>query len=238
MLERLRIGAIPVLAAHAGSPRDAARRGTLLVYHPLGGDKSLHEADLEALARAGYLGVGVDAIAHGERRSAEATRRFREDPFAVLAEVVTATAAEVPGLVDALVARGWASPDRLGVAGVSLGGLVALGARTLDRRLGVVIAITATPEWGDDPRSPHLHLDAFYPAALLTVNAAHDPVIPGEPARALHAALAPRYAAAPERLRHVELAGERHRLSPAGEARARDEALRWVERFLGAPPAR
>lgn len=231
-MDRLRIGEVPALVACASSPEAAAARGTILVYHPLGADKSLLADDLEALAGAGFLAIGVDAIAHGERRHPDALARFRADPARALLEVVTATAAEVPGLLDALVARGWAVAGRVGMAGVSLGGFVAYGAATRDQRIAAAVCIAASPWWGPHPLSPHLHPERFFPLALLSITAGADPVVIPEGARSLHAALEPRYAGAPERLRYLELPGERHHLSRRASEAAREEARRWFERFL------
>jgi dienelactone hydrolase len=238
VIHRVRLGEVPALAAHDGAPADAAARGTVLVYHPLGQDKSLHADDLERLAAAGFLAVGLDAIAHGERRVAGAYARLRGDPLGALLEVVTATAAEVPGIVDGLVDRAWAVPGRVGIAGVSLGGFVAYGAALSDRRIAAAACIAASPAWGPDPRSPHRHPERFFPLALLSITAEADALVPPGPARQLHAALAPLYAAAPERLRLVELPGETHWMSTEGWERARDEAEAWFGRFLGADEPR
>jgi dienelactone hydrolase len=225
-------GDVPALVARP-APTGAGARGAVLVYHPLGADKDLHAEDLERLAEAGFLAVGVDAIAHGERRVAGAYARFRADPFGALLEVVTATAAEVPGILDVLVARGWATHGRIGIVGVSLGAFVAYGAATADRRIAAAVCIAGSPHWGEDARSPHLAPERFFPLALLQVSASDDALVPPEPARELHAELAPRYARAPERLRLVELAGEGHHMTLAGWGRARDEADRWIARFVG-----
>jgi dienelactone hydrolase len=234
VLDRIRIGEVPALVASSGARGAAAERGTVLVYHPLGQDKSLHAEDLERLAGRGLLAVGVDAIAHGERRVPGAYARFRADPLGALREVVAATAAEVPGIVDALVERGWAAPGRVGIVGVSLGGFVAYGAALADRRIAAAACIAASPWWGPDAASPHRAPERFFPLALLSVVAARDAMVPPGPTRDLHAALAPFYAAAPERLRLVELEGESHWLSPEGWERARDEAEPWLLRFLPA----
>src|SRR5512138_1812506 len=232
MLARIRFGEVPTLvASRTGTP--VPERGTVLVYHPLGEDKSLHEEDLERLAAAGFLAVGVDAIAHGERRVAGAYARFRADPFGALLQVVTDTAAEVPGLLDALEARGWASPGRVGMVGVSLGGFVAYGACLADRRIAAAVCVAAAPDWGGDPGSPLARADELWPVALLSINGAEDGLVSPEPARALHAALAPLYAATPERQRYVELPGEGHRMSAAAWARVREEADAWLARFVG-----
>lgn len=225
------IGEVPALVAHQTSPGPAPR-GTVLMYHPLGADKSLHADDLERLAAKGFLAVGVDAIAHGERRVPDAYARFRADWMGALLEVVTATTAEVPELVDELVRRGWAEPGRIGIAGVSLGGFIAYGAAVRERRIGAAVCVASSPVWGDDPRSPHRNPEGFFPVALLSVTAADDPLVSPDAARELHARLEPRYASAPERLRYVELRGETHRMTMAGWDRARGEAERWLERFV------
>jgi dienelactone hydrolase len=237
-MERLRFGEIPALVASRGDPASAARRGTIVLYHPLGKDKDVHAGDLERLAGAGFLAIGVDAIAHGERRVAYGMMRFLADPIGALQKVVSGTAAEVPGLLDLLESRGWAYPGRIGIAGISLGGFVAYGAAATDRRITAAACVLASPDWGADPRSPFANLDRFFPLALLSVTASADALVPPGPARRLHSALAPRYAAAPERLRHVELAGERHHLSDAAWNRAQAEAAAWFERFLGEDAAR
>lgn len=231
-MERLRLGEVPALVASTGDPASAARRGTILLYHPLGKDKDVHAGDLARLARAGFLAIGVDAIAHGERRLPHGVARFLANPFGALREVVSSTAAEVPGLLDRLEARGWAHAGRVGIAGVSLGGFVAYRAAVADRRIVAAACLLASPDWGADPRSPLANLDGYYPLALLSVTAGADPVVPPGSARQLHAALANRYAGAPERLRLVELAGERHHLSDAAWNRAQAEAAAWFERFL------
>jgi uncharacterized protein len=233
-MQRLRLGEIPALVASRGAPEHAARRGTVVVYHALGKDKDVHAGDLERLASSGFLAIGVDAIAHGERRVPHGVARFLADPLGALREVVTSTAAEVPGLLDLLHARAWAHPGRVGIAGVSLGGFVAYRAAVADRRIAAAACLLASPDWGDDPASPFANLDRLWPLALLSVVASEDGMVPASAARRLHAALAPRYAAEPERLRLVELAGERHHLSDAAWNRAQAEADAWFERFLGA----
>ena len=238
-MERLRLGDVPAVVASRGAPEDAARRGTVLIYHALGASKDLHADDLTHLADRGLLAVGLDAIAHGERRLADGLSRFFADPIGALMRVVAATAAEVPGLLDRLAARGWAHPGRIGIAGVSLGGFVSYAAALADRRISAAACLLASPDFGADASSPHRYPDRFFPLALLSVTAGEDAVVPPGPARALHASLAARYAAAPARLRLVELPGERHGLTAAGRARATDEAEVWLERWVGGDePAR
>lgn len=232
-MERLRLGEVPALVAHRSRPEEAAARGTVLLYHPLGKAKELHAADLGLLADAGFLAIGIDAIAHGERRIPDGYRRFMANPMGALLEVVSATADEVPALLDELVRRGWAIPGRIGIAGVSLGGFVAYRAAIADRRLVAAVTIAASPRWGADPRSPHRHPERFHPLALLSITGGGDTLVRSADARELHRALAPRYAATPERLRYLELPGEPHWMSAEAWTLARAEAERWFGRFLG-----
>lgn len=232
-MERIRLGDVPAVVAHRARAEDAAgARGTVLLYHPLGKAKELHAADLGLLADAGFLAIAIDAIGHGERRIPDGYSRFMADPMGALLEVVSATAAEVPALVDELVRRRWAISGRIGIVGVSLGGFVAYGAALSDRRIAAAVAIAASPRWGADPRSPHRHPALFHPLALLSITAGADAMVPPADARALHRALEPHYAATPERLRYLELAGEPHWMSEGAWELARGEARLWLDRFL------
>jgi dienelactone hydrolase len=231
-MEKLTLAGAPALLAYASTAREAARRGTALVYHALGGDKSVHADDLAELARAGFLAVGVDAVGHGERPWPDAWERFRAGWQQAFLEVVTETVAEVPSVVDALERRGLALPGALGVVGVSLGGFVAYGAVLADRRLAAAVCVNASPRWGDHPRSPDRRRGDFFPTAVLSIVGGADPIVPAAHARVFHAALAPHYAGAPERQRLVELPGESHRPSEGAIARTRAEAVSWLSRFL------
>ncbi len=72
MLARIRFGEVPTLVASRADP-PAAERGTVLLYHPLGEDKSLHEDDLVRLAGSGpQSGAAQMHAAATNRRSASA----------------------------------------------------------------------------------------------------------------------------------------------------------------------
>ncbi len=231
------IAGAPALVVCDGPPEAAARRGCVLLHHGLGGHKGLHAPELERLAGHGLLAVGIGAVGHGARRWPDFEARFRTEDGSAgrsFLDVVRATAAEVPAVVGALLSRGWALPGRAGVAGVSMGGFVAYGAALAERRLGAAVSILGSPRWDPDAaESPHRFPERFFPAALLSVTASRDAVVPPGPARDLHAALAPRYAAAPDRLRHLELAGAGHEMDGADWEAAWREATAWLVRHLG-----
>jgi len=236
------LAGVPALLVSDGPPAEAARRGAVLVLHGLGGHKGIQEPELHVLARAGFLAVGLDAVGHGERHRPDLQARFDaggEAAARAFREVVGGTAAEVPAVVDALLARGWGQAGRVGLAGVSLGGFVAYGAALAERRLGAVVPIIGSPDWtgaggAAAAGSPHLAPERFFPVALLSVTAARDEVVPPAAVHRLHAALAPRYAAAPERLRHLEWGESQHMMRQEDWDATWREAAAWFGRFLGA----
>ncbi|MAE71623.1 MAG: hypothetical protein CME06_14290 [Gemmatimonadetes bacterium] len=233
---RTRIGEIPLRLIHGGS-----ERGTILVYHGFGAESAAQTKELLSLAGAGFLAVGVDAVGHGARRFSDFEARFgggegrREDPFL---EVVTRTAAEVPSLIDALIETEGASPDRIGIVGISMGGYIAYAAALSETRISAMTPVLASPEWpGSFAESPHRHLDRFPPIALLSQTAALDDNVPPEGARRFHERLEPRYASHPDRLRYLEFPNCRHFMPDAEWTRLWANVVHWHQRFLGNPPA-
>lgn len=230
----LELAGVPALVAGPAEP--AERRGTVLVLHGLGGHKGVQWPELDGLARAGFLAVGLDAPGHGARRDPDLEARFsRPGPVAhrAFGETVEAATREIPRVVDALVARGWAEPGRTGIAGASMGGFVAYGAALAERRLGAAVALIASPEWDwAGAASPHARPDGFFPIALLSATAGADEIVSPSAARLLHATLASRYAAAPDRLRYLEVPGAGHMLPEPAWRGTWDEAAGWFARFL------
>ena len=219
----------------------AARRGTVLFYHGFGGTKEKPEAYLSALAEAGFLAVSLDAVGHGERRYPDFDvifsderwdERFEETETDFL-NVIDETAAEVPAIIDDLVARGWALADRVGVAGRSLGGCVSYASVLADSRVRAIVSVVGSPEW-TLPRahSPHHHPDRFFPAAVLSQTAEFDEHCPPGPISAFHAALEPFYSADPERIAYVEYPGVRHALTPELNDESGRGLVDWFGRWL------
>ena len=124
----MRLAGAPALLRYRGPPEAAAGHGTVLFYHGFGGTEERPEAYLTALAEAGCLAVSVDAVGHGERRLPDFEVIFDDERWDAQFEevethflqVLDDTAAEVPAIIDDLMARGLARADRVGVAGRSL----------------------------------------------------------------------------------------------------------------------
>ncbi len=177
-LLRLMLASAPALVLFRESPQDNARHGTILFYHGFGASKETSVPILSRLANAGFLAVGIDGIGHGERRYVDFETRF--PPFkphlignvqleAAFLEVVRATVGEVPGILDALLDQRWASPEQIGISGLSFGGFVSYASVVADKRIQGAAPVVGSPQWKLLwPDSPHLHLDRFYPTALLS----------------------------------------------------------------------
>ena len=146
---------------------------------------------------------------------------------------VEASAREVPSVVDALIARNLAHADRLGIAGISMGGFIAYGALVFEPRIRVATPILGSPRWWDHtPDSPHRQLDRFFPRALLSQNAGRDVNVPPDAAREFHHALAEHYADAPNRHCYVEFPDAEHFMSEQDWAVLWSNVLVWFDRFL------
>lgn len=235
------LAGVPALATSVGVAEQAAERGTVLILHGLTASKEAQHLDARSLAERGYLAVALDAVGHGERRYVDFDARFSEaDPDRgerSFFEVVQQSAVELPIVLEAMAARGWARPGRVGAVGISMGGFILFGAVAARCRLDAVATIVASPVWRRGDRSPHQQLGRFFPTPLLMVTGADDPVVPPSPARELHAQLVPRYEAAPERLRYLECAGEGHMFSKPAWDQAWGDVCGWFDRFLVEPAA-
>ncbi|HEX7239208.1 MAG TPA: alpha/beta fold hydrolase [Longimicrobiaceae bacterium] len=232
VFERRAAGGVPLLLA-----RPEGREGPLpavLWLHGFGVDKETHRPELERLARAGFLAVGVDAAGHGERRLPDLDARIdapREEALRTMLELASATADDVPGVLRALVRDGVADPARLAVAGISMGGYAVYRAVVVEPALRAAVALLGSPEW-PRPDSPHLHVDALRRAALLSVTAERDENVPPDAARRLHRVLAAGHPD-PGRQRYVELPGAEHLMSEEHWRAAMDETLAWLNLHAG-----
>ena len=225
------LGAAPALIAF---PSDSSGPLPLVLwFHGFGVDKEVHRPELEHLAGAGFLAVGIDAAGHGERRLPDLDERragSQEDALRTVLELAPQTADDVPAIIDALVREGWVDPERIAVAGISMGGYVVYRAVIVEPRIRAAVAILGSPDWpqGD---SPHGHLDALAHTALLSITAEQDVNVPPAAARALHRTLTAQFPAA--RQRYVELPGEPHLMGPEAWGTTMDEMLRWLREHAG-----
>ncbi len=234
---RLTLASAPALLLFRDTLEDSARHGTILFYHGFGESKDGYVAVLQQLAEAGFLAVGIDGVGHGERRYPDFNERF--PPFephlignmeleAAFLSVVRETAQEVPLIIDALTERGWAYSERIGIAGHSFGGFVTYAAVVADKRIQAAAPVVGSPQWKLPwPDSPHMHLDRFFPAALLSQTAGKDTRVLPDFAHELHRQLALYYVQAPERLRYIEYPDSPHDLSEKDWERTWSAVVQW-----------
>ncbi len=232
----------PALALFQHSPGESAQRGTILFYHGFGESKDTYIEVLTRLAAAGFLAIGIDGVGHGERRYPDFAERFPpiQPPFvgnlqleAAFLSLVRLTAQEVPAIIDDLFERGWVHDGRLGMSGHSFGGFVTYAAVVADKRIRAAAPVVGSPQWKlPYPESPHLHMNQFFPTALLSQTAHHDTRVSPEFVRELHQQLIPYYTQAPERLHYIEYPHSAHNLSAQDWRQAWENVVHWFERFM------
>lgn len=127
------------------STNAAGRLPVVIVMHGTGGMKEGELPRLENLAKRGFLAVAIDARYHGERTKAgkgtdeynaaitQAWRDQREHPF------YYDTVWDVMRLVDYLVTRDDVDPQRIGLMGISKGGVETYLTTAADTRIAVSV---------------------------------------------------------------------------------------------------
>jgi dienelactone hydrolase len=127
------------------SAAGAARRPVVIALHGTGGAKENELAFITGLARAGFVAVAIDAPYHGARStsgngSAEYVdailrtyRTGREHPF------FYDTVWDVMRLIDYLETRDDVDPKRIGLFGVSKGGIETYLTAAVDLRVAVAV---------------------------------------------------------------------------------------------------
>lgn len=225
--EQRTVGAAPLLLAR----REDSRLPLPLVlwFHGFGVDKEVHRPELARMAEAGLLAVGVDAAGHGERRLPDLDACMdapREQALQTAVELASRTADDVPAIIQALVRDGLADPQRIAVAGISMGGYTVYRAIVVDPTIHRAVALLGSPEW-PHPESPHHHLESFARVALLSITAEKDVNVPPAAARELHQRLSVRHPDA-HRHRYVELKGAEHLMDARSWEVAMDEMIRWL----------
>ena len=228
----MRAGNVPLLIARpaSGSPPFA----TVLWFHGLGVSKNTHEKELQQLADAGFLAVGVDAAGHGERSLPTLSQRIadasQEEALRLMLPLAELTARDVPLVVRSLVGQGLTDERRVALAGISMGAYVVYRAAAIVQGIRAAVALLGSPAWPEGI-SPHWDPAAFRHTALLSITAERDVNVPPDAARAFHDVLdADANRTAPAR--YLELRGASHLMNESDWARAMSETLAWLRQFV------
>jgi len=205
-------------------------------------------------AAAGFFTVLMDAPLHGERyEAAEFRKRFEFGPdprrsWVNRLEIMGVFLEEVLRLIKHYVGDPRVDPDKIGVAGISMGGTVSLLAAAKDPRVKAAVAFVPVVDF--ESANPVIKQMKIPPAVLGTIRAldpvhviqkapegailiqcgAEDGIVGVEGARNLDAVLRDYYSGNPGKYRYVEYAGVGHDVTlPMA-----DDAVKWMREQLGA----
>ncbi len=231
-------GRIPVLKLH-DEPRPPP---AVLVLHGLGADAETQRGELNAVARAGWSAVGVDAPHHGTRRDAwldEMDRLGPPDFHTRLLHAVREAARDVSRVIDHLVHEGHGP---IGLVGISFGAYTALAVAMDDPRVQATVSLLGSPDWApregpltDELRALMHHAPVHRPRdcarhPLLLVNAGRDTVVPPQAARDF----ARRLREMPDlQADYLEYPESDHMMRPQDWEDCWDRALAFLGRHLG-----
>jgi dienelactone hydrolase len=232
-VERWFAGGVPLVAVR--SPDTRGPMPAVVAFHGFDGNKTDDMLRLAIpLADAGCLAVLPDAALHGERAPDDFALRLREDFDGLFLDALGGTVEEAGSVLSWTANRDDVDEARIGVVGTSMGAAVALALSCRERPLAPKAAVAlmpATPEPESAVRQEAAYAPdpaACFPTPLLIAHAAEDHLTAYPNARSFYDALVPHYAAAPERLRFVDMPGESHRIG----AYWIEETLAWLGRFL------
>lgn len=216
------------------SARAVRSRPAVLWMHGFRADALAHAKELERCAARGFVAVGIDAVDHGARggpQLAERLGRSADGALPVMLEIVEATVAELPAVIDVLAAEYWVDRGRVSLVGISMGAFLAYRAITSGLPLRSVVALLGSPEWPGNT-SAHHSLPAFNAVALLSITAEHDVSVPPPAVHRLHARLREQTGPAPVE-QHVVLQGAGHLTNAAQWAEAMRASMAWLKRHGG-----
>ena len=237
---------IPILVI---APKETKPRPLVIWLTGFSGQKESVEAHLREFAKQGFVALSFDPHQHGERRiesREELVKRVRGNIRRHFWPILARTAEETPKVIDWAIKTLGVRPE-VGMGGISMGGDIAVAAAGVDRRISVVSACIATPDWlrpgsfeppGEpdtaaqadyDRRNPltHLQLYAHRPAIAFQSGAA-DKQVPPDGGTRFVTALKPLYAEVAERL-VVNLEPDvPHRFTP----RMLDNSIQWFAKHL------
>ena len=227
---------IPTLVCYARDLAASVHKGTILFYHGLGAAKELHLAEIEQLTAAGFLVIAVDAVGHGQRTDPGLAQRIapgRPSRSAAFQEVVCSTAAEIPFLLDDLWSRQWIDGNKIGIAGISMGGCIGFLAITAEWRFRVAVTILGTPEIEQaSSSSPQYNLEKFSTIRLQSQNAARDEIVMAAEAHRFHAGLQHLYDDYDDRFEYIEYPDSGHFMEQKDWNRCIGRMVHWFDRHM------
>jgi len=229
--EAIDLGGAPALVVSTEDPDTSAERGTVLFYHGFSAGREVNHKELALLAEAGFAAVGIDAVGHGNRRDPDWDAKFGEggDWETHFLDLVRRSSAEVPTIIDALIVRGWAHRGRIGICGISMGGMIAFGALPSEQRISAAVSIVSAPR-----TLTTTDLAKIPPCAILSQSAGRDTTVPASEAERFHQRMAGYYREMPERNAFINYPESEHMMrADDWDQGVMPRTVRWFQRFLG-----
>lgn len=123
-----------------GISPEGPKRPAVVCLHILNGRFELEEMLCSGLARRGIPAIMIKLPYYGERATPDGFGAFRKEPFMVLG-AFSQGRLDVRRTFDVLAARPEIDPDRIGIAGISLGAMVSCSTAGIDPRFHRVASI-------------------------------------------------------------------------------------------------
>jgi uncharacterized protein len=243
---RTKVKDIPTLVI---APKETRGRHLVVWLTGFSGSKEAVEGQLRDLARNGFVALSFDPYQHGERRiepNDQLSKRVRGNIRRYFWPILAKSAEEVPLMIDWAIKELEVLPE-VGMGGVSMGGDISVAAAGVDKRIKVVSAVVATPDWmrpgsfeppGEpdaaaqadyDRRNPLTHLSAYkHKPAIAFQSGADDRQVPPDGGERFVAALKPIYGKAADRLKVNLQPGTPHRFTPE----MMTNSITWFKTYL------
>jgi fermentation-respiration switch protein FrsA (DUF1100 family) len=142
IVEKENIESIPLL--HVVRQNEAMEKLPLVIF--IHGFQSVKERNLHyayLLAEAGFRVVMPEVLYHGERAQGLSGQEF----FIHFWEMVIYTIGEINTLKESYLTKGLVDPERIGLAGTSMGGIVTLGALTQYKWIKAAVSLMGMPSY-------------------------------------------------------------------------------------------
>lgn len=181
----LTVFGIPILVIHSELNwneliNHAKPKRVIFLSHGFGSRKEDNIKELEMLANMGFIAIGMDNFAHGERKS-----DLREEHQ--INYCIERSAYDILRLMDFMQTISNA-PLSFGMVGISLGGMITYMAVSLDSRIEMAVPILGRPDWSGGS-APHLRSADFRHCRLMSITAGQDTNVPPLTAREFHQTL-------------------------------------------------
>jgi pimeloyl-ACP methyl ester carboxylesterase len=190
VFDRRTLSGIPVLSCFR---KTTHRLPLVILSHGFTVSKETWTENLASLAGMGFHAVALDNRCHGERKGSGFNSQVYADGRLIILEVrrlIKETADDISILIDHYTKDERIDADRIGLAGVSMGGFVTFKALANDTRIKAAAPIIASPHWDDIPaginafeeededgrrrlevysnqHGPAIQMDRYYPRAIL-----------------------------------------------------------------------